>query len=1247
MAKKEKTRVSPSAKKWERAGKRLQRKSAAQEFHDAEKRSALKIIGGKVEKTALKNMGSKAIVPYSKPFSPPKSLQPSSRALVPYSKPLSPPSSGPLAIYNDPYKLNNNLGRFVTASPVKTASPSASSPSTKAASRPLPCEGKPFGFGDACFADFLKTEVGRVFQEKQRLVAAGDTACGKDQLNAHQVAIFDAARALLTHGQEKMRQRGIVCFHATGSGKCFAAGTPILMYDGTVKPVETVEPGDIVMGDEGNSSRTVLALGRGTEDMYRIVPKDGGEPWSCNASHLLVLCKGNADTDTIMEVKDFLTLPKEEQETYRMRRSGPVTFEDVDDPPSFDPYQLGEWLGGKGESLLAALEKYGVMGRRRIPGEMMRGHVKIRAALLSGLVNAAATEYSDTHFVIPLCSVELAKDAQFLARSLGATASLSPSDDHILLVGRTMGNLDITYDFNIEAEGMGKYYGFTLDGNHRFLLGDFTVAHNTTTCLALIIAAKLAEKTNGKRFKIVLATTPSNRRGNSEAVYQANLTRFFPQYKYLFPGGKMGFSLQSYTVGSWYGQVPSSSNPMILIADECQNLLTPAKEVQAYGANLKRLRMWLEKPEVKKNSYFFGMSATPGDNIPNWMGILNLTAMPGVHYTPTTDPKVYGHLISYADPRGDKSMYGTLKHGRPINVTIPLDPRFYLFVLDSFTKKGLMKFTEGKEFQFLKGPMQKACVLSKTEAGKALADSPNWVKVSNRQLLVAPKVLKAAKNAVQIPGKQFVFAADPIVAKALEACLEQKGVPPARRITIKDIPKPLTLEQRAALRKQGKEPKLPASAFDAFYSRPPAPAFISFGTGVRPGGKQEAKHLEVFKQLMNDPRNKNGQYIKILVATQSYYTGLDLKGLRGVHIVQPLPTVADDLQAVGRALRGCGHSELEPAHRDAVVLRYFSTPPGNGSIKISDMLAVAKDMKKKISEQQIRTAFEKMKNAGAGKFLDPNSIVYSNAKRRHHLLGKFEESMKAVAYDCSHYKQGFHGDQSFQCGKPQWSSANAALAMKNMKSPQKNSKMSGSSRASAVASPSPVKSPSPFSYGAVSGRWQSSSMRSSQRSPGIGGQRSSMSGHKSGQRSGQRSVMKSPSPKHQSSILALRQKSGQSAVRSPFKQQSSMKSGVSGQSAIRSPFMSGAKSPSPFRQTPKSLRQSPRSSPSHFKIQTPQKRPWFDVLGVSPSASSPAVRKAYLQAARTHHPNKNPSSKSAAARFHSVHRAWNERRKLA
>jgi superfamily II DNA or RNA helicase len=44
----------------------------------------------------------------------------------------------------------------------------------------------------------------------------------------------------------------------------------------------------------------------------------------------------------------------------------------------------------------------------------------------------------------------------------------------------------ITYEFCIEVIGEDDYYGFEIDGNHRFVLGDFTVTHNTVMGLKII-----------------------------------------------------------------------------------------------------------------------------------------------------------------------------------------------------------------------------------------------------------------------------------------------------------------------------------------------------------------------------------------------------------------------------------------------------------------------------------------------------------------------------------------------------------------------------------------------------------------------------------------------------------------------------------------------------------------------------------------------------------------------------------------
>lgn len=48
-------------------------------------------------------------------------------------------------------------------------------------------------------------------------------------------------------------------FGAPGTGKCFAKGTKILMWNGEVKNIEDVEVGELVMGDD-STPREVLEL---------------------------------------------------------------------------------------------------------------------------------------------------------------------------------------------------------------------------------------------------------------------------------------------------------------------------------------------------------------------------------------------------------------------------------------------------------------------------------------------------------------------------------------------------------------------------------------------------------------------------------------------------------------------------------------------------------------------------------------------------------------------------------------------------------------------------------------------------------------------------------------------------------------------------------------------------------------------------------------------------------------------------
>ena len=75
-----------------------------------------------------------------------------------------------------------------------------------------------------------------------------------------------------------------------GSGKCHGLNTPILMFNGTIKMVQDICIGDVVMGDD-STSRTVLSLGSGIDELFDINTNKG--KYTVNSHHILCLKPDN------------------------------------------------------------------------------------------------------------------------------------------------------------------------------------------------------------------------------------------------------------------------------------------------------------------------------------------------------------------------------------------------------------------------------------------------------------------------------------------------------------------------------------------------------------------------------------------------------------------------------------------------------------------------------------------------------------------------------------------------------------------------------------------------------------------------------------------------------------------------------------------------------------------------------------------------------------------------------------------
>ena len=242
----------------------------------------------------------------------------------------------------------------------------------------------------------------------------------------------------------------LLLYHGVGVGKCHARDTPIIMYDGSIRMVQDIIEGDLLMGDDG-TPRTVLSLARGRDVMYEVLPHRGGTPFTVNSEHILCLkdVEGLVHEITVQDYVDQATGAFKDMFLYRAR---------VDD------YRA----------------RVDEMGKR-----------DVRLKTLADIIDRCGIE--SVQGLILRTAASDTDDICFLARSLGIGAH---KDDActISLFGEGLRDVPLrsiqvpsscllengtqtTFDVVMKPED--DYYGFMLDGNNRYLLGDFTVTHNT------------------------------------------------------------------------------------------------------------------------------------------------------------------------------------------------------------------------------------------------------------------------------------------------------------------------------------------------------------------------------------------------------------------------------------------------------------------------------------------------------------------------------------------------------------------------------------------------------------------------------------------------------------------------------------------------------------------------------------------------------------------------------------------------
>lgn len=165
--------------------------------------------------------------------------------------------------------------------------------------------------------------------------------------------------------------------------------------------------------------------------------------------------------------------------------------------------------------VIGKIKEIGVQLNKRIPAEYLYNSREVRLQVLAGLIDSDGCK-DQSFYSITQKRKHLSEDIVYLAQSLGYFVSFKTFEPgQSSLVKKHAGNIHYRIriwgnsleeipvrnsykkmpphsthknrknpckvGFKLEHKGKGTYYGFTIDGDHLFLLGDFTVTHNTTT----------------------------------------------------------------------------------------------------------------------------------------------------------------------------------------------------------------------------------------------------------------------------------------------------------------------------------------------------------------------------------------------------------------------------------------------------------------------------------------------------------------------------------------------------------------------------------------------------------------------------------------------------------------------------------------------------------------------------------------------------------------------------------------------
>lgn len=248
---------------------------------------------------------------------------------------------------------------------------------------------------------------------------------------------------------------------SNGTGKCLGINTPVIMYDGRIELCQNIKVGDLLMGDD-STPRRVLSTTKDYGELYE-VHQERGKSYVVNKDHILSFKHNKHQTIINISVQDYLEKPELWKQTYSGWKANINRF-------------------GEPENTTSDTDKQ----------QIIYASNNERKKFLFSVINTEAM-IKQNSYLIKSRNLEKLNHLAFIANSLSLDSSISSKDNKYYELEITGNFADFPVDNQkkidsplltnkivLEKINNGYYYGFELDKNHLFCLGDFTVTHNSS-----------------------------------------------------------------------------------------------------------------------------------------------------------------------------------------------------------------------------------------------------------------------------------------------------------------------------------------------------------------------------------------------------------------------------------------------------------------------------------------------------------------------------------------------------------------------------------------------------------------------------------------------------------------------------------------------------------------------------------------------------------------------------------------------